>query len=44
MHRKFHIVIVHRAPKAGTVRSISQLNSSLIGSLVVLKGIVIRTD
>lgn len=44
MHRKFHIVIVYRTAKPTIVRSISQLNSSMIGSLVVLKGIVIRTD
>lgn len=44
MHRKFHIVIVYRTLKPGIVRSIGQLNSGLIGSLIVLKGIVIRTD
>jgi DNA replicative helicase MCM subunit Mcm2 (Cdc46/Mcm family) len=44
MHRKFQVVIVYRSPKASSIRSIGQLNSSLIGSLVVLKGIVIRTD
>lgn len=44
MHRKFQVVIVYRSPKPNTIKSIGQLNSSLIGSLVVLKGIVIRTD
>lgn len=44
MHRKFQVAIVYRCPKPNTIRSIGQLNSSLIGSLIALKGIVIRTD
>ena len=44
MHRKYHVVVAYDHPKPGMARSIRQLSSGLIGSLVVLKGIVIRTD
>jgi DNA replication licensing factor MCM7 len=44
MHRKYHVVLAYRNRKPGQVRSISQLDSSMIGNLIVLKGIVIRTE
>jgi DNA replication licensing factor MCM7 len=44
MHRKYYIIISYKTKKPGMVKSINQLNSNLIGSLIILKGIVVRAD
>jgi hypothetical protein len=44
MHRKYTVIIAHKLRKQSLVRSISQLTSDLIGSLIILNGIVIRTE
>ncbi len=44
MHRKYHVVLAYKSRKEGQIKSISQLDSSMIGNLIILKGIVIRTE
>lgn len=44
MKRKYAVVICYRERKQNMVNSISQLKSEMMGSLVIVKGIVIRTD
>ena len=44
MHRKYHVVIAYDSPKPAQVKSIRQLSAEMIGSLVVMKGIVISTE
>jgi len=44
MHRKYSVIITHKNRKPGMVRSINQLTSDLIGSLIILNGIVVRTE
>lgn len=44
MSRNFHVIISYRTKKASLVKSIRELSSDMIGNLIVLKGIVIRTD
>ena len=44
MHRKYHIAIVYSQIKPKMIRSVRELTAEMIGSLVVLKGIVVRSD
>ena len=44
MTRKYTIYIAYKQRKQGMVKAIHQINSDMIGSLVIIKGIVIRTD
>jgi len=44
MNRKYSIFITYKHRKPNVVKSISEITSSMIGSLVVVKGIVIKTD
>ena len=44
MKRHYDLFITYKERKPTMVKSISQLNSSMIGALTILKGIVIRAD
>jgi hypothetical protein len=44
MHRKYSLILTYKHRKPAMVRAISQLTSDLIGSLLILTGIVVRTD
>lgn len=44
MTRKYSIFITYKQRKQNMIKSISEIDSSMIGSLIVVKGIVIKTD
>lgn len=44
MNRKYSIIVSYKHRKPSLIRSISQIDSDIIGALTIIKGIVIRTD
>lgn len=44
MSRNYSVYITYKNRKSTMIKSISEIDSSMIGSLVLVKGIVIRTD
>ena len=44
MNRKYHIFIAYKDIKRNMIKAIGDIDSHMIGSLIIIKGIVIRTD
>jgi len=44
MTRKYTIFITYKQRKANMIKSINEISSDMIGSIIIIKGIVIRTD
>jgi DNA replicative helicase MCM subunit Mcm2 (Cdc46/Mcm family) len=44
MTKTYNVILSYKQRKATMIKSIGEIDSSMIGSLVIVKGIVIRTD
>lgn len=44
MRRNYSLIICYKERKANMVKAIHEINSDMIGALVIIKGIVIRSE